>query len=196
MEMIYTNYSGGADGSDTFFDLEGEKYGVKTVAYSFYGHNIKQTKSRFVLTTNQLDEGFEHVKIANKTIKRNISVSSYVKKLLSRNWYQVKNADCIFAIGKLKPDGTVDGGTGWAVQMAIDNKKPIFLFEQNKNCWYEYTEATGDLENDRFAEPAKFRKIDYIPTLTENFAGIGTRDLNENGKNAIIELYKVNFNEP
>jgi len=178
----FINYSGGADGADTVFDLEGRKYGVETIAYSFYGHNIK-SKNRWVLTTEQLDEGFEHVKITNKSLNRNIiTISTYVKKLLSRNWYQVKNSDCIFAVGMLKNENEVSGGTGWAISMSIDNKKPIYLFEQNKNSWFEYSYINN-----------KFEKIDYIPILTEKFAGIGTRDLNENGRNAIIELYKKNF---
>lgn len=180
--MKYYNFSGGALGCDSLFEIEEEKYGVKTVAYSFYGHNIK-SKNRWVLTTEQLDEGFEHVKIANKSLNRNVTtISTYVKKLLSRNWYQVKNSDCIFAIGMLKNENEVAGGTGWAVSMSIDNKKPIYLFEQNKNSWFEYSYINN-----------KFEKIDYIPKLTEKFAGIGTRDLNENGKKAIVELYKKNF---
>jgi hypothetical protein len=35
---------------------------------------------------------------------------------------QVKNSDGIFAIGTISR-GQVDGGTGWAVQMAIDAGK-------------------------------------------------------------------------
>lgn len=179
----YINYSGGADGADTSFDWEGQPYGVKTVAYSFYGHNIKQSKNRWVLTTEQLDEGFEHVKIANKTLNRNVTtISSYVKKLLCRNWYQVKNADSIYAIGILKNDKIVDGGTGWACQEGIDNNKPVFVFDQNINSWFKYS-----------YEENKFIKMSGIPYLTEKFAGIGTRNLNENGKNAIKELYKSNF---
>lgn len=29
------NHSGGATGVDTIFELESEKYGIKTIAYSF-----------------------------------------------------------------------------------------------------------------------------------------------------------------
>ena len=116
-------------------------------------------------------------------MNRNISnISTYVKKLLSRNWYQVKNSDCIYAVGTLKTDETVDGGTGWAVQLSIDNNKPIYLFEQNQNSWFKYS-----------YEENKFIKILGIPLLTGKFAGIGTRKLNENGEKAIIELYKSNL---
>ncbi len=193
--MKYVNYSGGASGSDHLWEIEGEKYGVKTVAYSFYGHNIS-SKNRWVLSQKQLDDGFTHVEIANKSLKRKITnLSTYVKNLLSRNWFQVRESDCIFAIGSLKSNHEVLGGTGWACQEAIDNDKPVFVFEQNENSWYEYIKG-GDTDNDRFASSGKFVKIPYVPKLTEKFAGIGTREINENGKKAIIELYRINFNEP
>ena len=193
--MKYCNYSGGALGADTLFETEGVKYGAKTVAYSFYGHNIS-SKNRWTLTQQQLDDGFTHIEIANKTLKRNIfNISKYVRNLLCRNWFQVRESDCVYAVGTLKSDHEVLGGTGWAVQMAIDNDKPVYLFEQNENSWYEYIKG-GDTTNDRFAENGKFKKISSIPPLSENFAGIGTREINENGKKAIIELYRVNFNEP
>jgi len=182
--MKYCNYSGGASGSDSIFETEGEKYSVKTVAYSFFGHNIK-SKNKWVLTQQQLSDGWEHILITNKTLKRNISnISPYVKNLLSRNWFQVRESDSIYAIGTLKSDHEILGGTGWAISMGIDNNKHIYVFEQNMNSWYEYS-----------YDENKFIKISYIPKLTENFAGIGTREINENGKNAIIELYRVNFND-
>lgn len=193
--MKYINYSGGAVGSDSLWESEGEKYGVKTVAYSFYGHNIS-SKNRWTLTQQQLDDGFTHVEIANKSLKRNIyNISTYVKNLLSRNWFQVRESDCIYAIGILKSNREVLGGTGWAVSMGIDNNKPIYVFEQNENSWYEYIKD-GDTENDKFTPSGKFLKISHIPKLSENFAGIGTRDINENAKKAIIELYRANFNKP
>jgi hypothetical protein len=193
--MKYTNHSGGAVGSDTVFENEAKKYNIDTIAYSFDGHNTI-SRIRKILNHKELEEGFDHVEIANKSLGRNIeNISAYVKNLLSRNWFQVKNSEAIYAIGNLKNDSVVDGGTGWAVQMGIDNSKTVFVFEQNKNCWYKYYPG-GDLENDRFAVPGKFQKIGYIPPLTENFAGIGTRDINDNGIKAVKQIFVVNFNEP
>jgi hypothetical protein len=178
-----TNYSGGADGADITFELEGEKYGVKTEAYSFYGHKTN-SKNRKILTDDELDEGVEHVKIANKTLKRHIgNLSPYVKKLLARDWFQVKNSDTIFAVSTLLDESKVDGGTGWAVQMGIDNNKIVYVFDQNKNKWFRFSYIIH-----------KFIEMDSDPILTDNFAGIGSRDLNENGTNAILRLYKNKFN--
>lgn len=174
--------SGGAVGSDITFELEGEKYGVTTIAFSFEGHNTK-SKNQKILTQEELDEGFEHIKIANKTLKRNVyGLKPYVKNLLSRNWFQVKNSEAIFAVGHLDGDNKVFSGTGWAISCGIDNKKPVYVFDQDKNKWFKFSYVFN-----------KFVEIDYIPELTEKFAGIGTRDINENGIKAIKELYKKNF---
>lgn len=172
--MNYICHSGGCLGSDMEWENECLKYGIKTIAYSFYNHS-QQGRNQKILTVDELNEGFENVKIASKGLKKSPNISyPYVRNLLCRNWYQVKNSDAIFAIGKFKDNKRVDGGTGWAVQMAIDNNKLVFVFDQNNNKWNKFC---YDL--------TEFKIIDYIPRLTENFAGIGTRDINENGKNAI-----------
>lgn len=186
--MTYTNHSGGAIGADTEWENEGIKYGVKTIAYSFAGHSCK-SKTPCILTDDQLAEGFEHVKNASISLKRPLDYITrrlYTKSLLSRNWFQVKNAECVFAIGKFVKNSSmklVDGGTGWAVQMAIDVGKPVYLFEQNEGVWSDYIYSTG----------AFFLSYPRSPTLTKNFAGIGTREINDAGKAAIKDIYKNTF---
>jgi len=172
--------SGGAQGADSIFELYCAKNGIEVIAWSFDGHNTK-SPVRKILTKDELDEGFEHVKIANKTLKRMIyGLKPYVKKLLSRNWFQVKNSEAIYAISTIRDDfQQVDGGTGWAIMEGVDNHKSIYVFEQNLNSWFKYN-----------YDICKFEKYDFIPKLTNTFAGVGTRDINQNGINAIKELLK------
>lgn len=180
--MNYTCHSGGCPGSDMKWENEGNKYGVKTIAYSFWGHT-QEGKNRQILTDEELAEGFEAVKIASKGIKRDPNPRwPYVKNLICRNWFQVKNAESVFAVGKFISEKLVSGGTGWAVQMSVDNKKPTFVFDQVNNNWNKFN---YDLD--------KFEVIDYIPKLTENFAGVGTREINDNGNKAIETILKNNF---
>lgn len=180
--MIYTCFSGGAKGSDYIWESESIKHNFKVVSYSFDGHNTKSSNT-LILSQNQLKEGFKHIEIANKILNRNIfNITSYVKNLISRDWFQVKSSNSIFAVGRLQTENIVRGGTGYAVQLAVDNKKPIYLFEQNDNQWYYY-----DYESNRF------EIYEEIPKLTERFAGIGTREINDNGINAIINLFKNNI---
>jgi hypothetical protein len=177
--MNYVCHSGGALGSDIEWEIQGEQHGIKTIAYSFKGHNHK-SKNPIVLTAEQLNEGYEAVIKANESLKRNIKyISYYVRCLISRDWFQVKNSESVFAIAKFVNDNSVTGGTGWAVQMGIDNKKPVFVFDQPNNCWKTFN--------------GKFEKIDYTPKLTENFAGVGTRELLDNGKAAIKAVYETNL---
>ncbi len=73
------------------------------------------------------------------------------------------------------------GGTGWAVQMAIDCDKPVFIYEQHQmnNGWFRYMPVVG------------FESLrGEIPKLTPNFAGIGTREITDYGKDAIKRIYE------
>lgn len=115
---------------------------------------------------------------------------------LIRNWSQVKYADAIFAIGTIAQSGeklfpnkpgdtrvalapSVTGGTGYAVGMAINEGKPVHVFDQSKKSWFVWDGKQFVQEN--------------TPTLTKNFAGIGTRQLTEVGKQAIRDVYAKTF---
>lgn len=182
MSKEYTCHSGGASGADTIWEKNCKEYNIKTIPYSFKNHN-QESLNPHILTEAQLKEGFEQVQKASKSLKRNINnVSDYIKKLLSRNWFQVKNSEAIYAIGTIN-NNKVNGGTGWAVQMAIDNKKPVFVFEQVENLWYRYD----------YTKMLFVPMYDEIPILTEEFAGIGTREINENGIEAIKKILSKNI---
>lgn len=175
--MSYTCYSGGASGSDFIFETESIKKGFKVVAYSFENHNTK-SKNRLNLTQKQLDKGFDHIKIANKRLNRNLSnLEPYIKNLIARDWFQVDSSDAIFAVGIVSGDNVM-GGTGYAVACAIDNKKPVYVFDQNYNSWFYY-----DYDDNNF------QIYEGIPELTEKFAGIGTRNINNEGIRAIVSLF-------
>ncbi len=187
--------SGGAPGSDTVFEEECIKKGIPVIAWSFPAHNIKSPNKKN-LTKEELDEGWEHVIIANKTLKRNIyNLSPYVRNLLSRNWFQVKNSDAVFAIGEFDngPNKnnftTVKGGTGWAIEEAINNNIPVYFFDQIKGLWFNdgiIRDVETGIEWTRFMTN---KDSELKPKLTPRFAGIGTREINEVGIMAIKKLF-------
>lgn len=186
--MTYTNHSGGCAGSDMEWENQGLRYGVKTNAYSF-GNHVQSSKNQCKLTQTQLNEGYEHAFTASQTLQRpwsRIADKPYMKNLIGRNWFQVKNADCVYAIGTFVNGSKklVNGGTGWAVQMALDSGKPVYFFEQDENRWYQFNH-TFDI----------FVEISEVPKLTENFAGIGTREINEAGEAAIGSVYNQTFKQ-
>lgn len=186
-DNVYINHSGGCIGSDIEWETQCYDYSIKTISYSFPNH-IQYGKNPKILNSDELNEGWEQVLLCEKPIRRplyKINNIPYVKNLLCRNWFQVKNADAIFAIGRfvIGSNKLFDGGTGWAVQMAINNKKKVYVFDQNIDSWFIF-----------YYPKNEFAEISGSPYLTKNFAGIGTREINENGKQAIKNTLKLNLN--
>ena len=180
----YNLHSGGADGSDTFWELIGKSYGLlSNVFHYFY---MKETpRGNTQITEEEFEDGIRHVYKANNTLQRNIS-NNYTMYLLARNWIQVRNSDIVVAIGEFTSSRTavVSGGTGWEVQMAIDSHKPVFFFNQLDCHWYKFN------HNIQY-----WSMILDAPNLPPNFAGIGTRQITPDGIKAIISCYEATTNE-
>ena len=182
----YTLHTGGADGSDYQWFVLAEKYKAKNVVYSFdklrvrYGNVLK-------LSYRELMQGFDDVITANQSLRRAFpSKNYYTNRLLLRDWFTINEAESVYAVGNLESNGTcVVGGTGWGVQMAINQCKPVFLITYSKPQWYEFD----------YSE-MMFMEIDEIPILTKEFAGIGTRSLtisNRMYSNKIIKMLEEVF---
>jgi hypothetical protein len=185
-EVEWVNHSGGCPGADMYWENVGKRYGVFSIAYSFPNHT-QYGENQLILNSDELQEGWVNVKKASIGIKRPLYVienNPYVRNLLCRNWFQVRNSDGVYAIATFIKNSKrrVNGGTGWAVQMAIDNQKEIYFFEQIENKWFTYDYSIN-----------LFTELDHIPTLTKHFAGIGSRDLMNSGKRAIEAVYEITF---
>jgi hypothetical protein len=190
-----TCHSGGAIGSDSFFEEMNEIYGVKTKAYS-YKTKSHTTKNKVEISDDDYNEGVIEITKANKILNR-YSINRYMN-LLARNWAQVKYSDEIFAVGTIVKSGernqkgyynrskqdVVDGGTGYACMCAVNNNRPLYVFDQEKDKWFRWSYISLN-----FIELKDEPKIRF-----ENFAGIGTRELKPNGIKAIEDLYKRTFN--
>jgi len=183
----FVNHSGGAVGSDSYWGHVGEQYGVVSNHY-YYGE--KTPEGNFEISAEDYEEGrYESAKAAN--YNWGYQYATMKDNRLIRNWAQVKYSDAIFAIGHLVRPGEkisykknetrvavnacVQGGTGYAVAMAILHGKPVYVYDQERKQWYKNIEGKW--------------LISDIPVLTENFAGVGTRELNEFGKKAIEDVY-------
>ena len=179
----YTLFSGGAKGSDLHWQENGAKFGVNVKVFSFESHARTNT-ARVILTATQLRQADEYVLRANKTLKRHFPTGkSFVDNLLRRNWHQVKDTESVFAIAKVMPSQrTVEGGTGWAVQMAIDSKKIVYVFDTARSNWYKFN-----------YESQKFVPCRSTPKLTLLSTGIGTRQLTDTGRKAIDQVFKATF---
>jgi alkylated DNA repair dioxygenase AlkB len=218
----FTNHSGGAALSDTEWDQIGREFGVTNHKHYREPLDYVDTKGEAAKGSKTLDSkklqaaGIEPTHISQKdynegaqkatkafrmmyTDSENKSVRS---AYIIRNWLQVKNADAIFALGTIKQPGEnasdkagetriaavpiVKGGTGYAVQMAINEGKPVYVFDGTKEGWYKYDYSIKN-----------FVKTD-TPTLTKNFAGIGSRTLStkeviDKSLQAIRDVYTQTF---
>ena len=182
----YKMFSGDALGSDKTWESIGREYGLEDVT-----HHTEKT-----LTPEQSKEARPYLIEANKKVGRNYpSTNQNTNQLLERDYLQARDADAVFAVGTIvtpSERGTnrwaIKGGTQWAVQVAIDMGKPVYIFNQKgkdpktgkivgDNKWYTTTDGM-DL------------KIIDTPALTPNFAAIGTRSLTAEGKKAIRDVFE------
>lgn len=184
----FVNHSGGAIGADSYWDEIGEKYGVVS---NHYYYQDKTPRSNTEISEEDAKEGQRKVTIAARQMGRIKPNQQIRNKLLIRDWVQVKYADAIFAVttmlntgdemnyGKkaLIPQGK--GGTGYAMQMAINEGKPVYVYDQVRRRWFSNIDG-------------KWANSD-TPILTPNFAGIGTRELNRYGRDEIEHIYQVTF---
>ena len=193
----FTLHSGGAIGADFAWGNIGASYGVSGKHY-FDATDTREGKRPPYGNTPITDEdrtiGERKVFRAGKQMGRLSSKAQKITDpLLIRDWNQTNNADMIVAIAQKfdmpgdkfsnKPDDDrvaliqqVSGGTGWAVQMAISEGKPVFVFNQADGKWYMNFMGVW-----KYAE---------APVLSNNFAGIGTRGINAAGEAAIRECYE------
>lgn len=192
----FTNHSGGAAGSDTQWDVIGKDFGMVNNKHYFTG--VKGPGNAPLgnvdITNNPIAvQGASKVAQAAKQMW-GYKYNTMKDQRLIRNWAQVANSDAVFAIGTLGKEGdiwkgdeksteprkllkfAVQGGTGYAVEMAIQAGKPVYVFDQIRNQWYQ------NINNE-------WSKTE-VPVLTKNFAGIGTREINEAGKQAIKDVYE------
>lgn len=179
-------YSGAAYGADTAFGIAAHKANHAVFHLSFDGHSVAEgTVGRVVtLSAQQLREADVALKAVAKTIHRSFPTrKAYVNNLLRRNFYQVNNAERVYAIADVDDDGFVVGGTGWAVELAIQfGIDEIYAFDQTRQHWL--TLANGSKH--------RWEAITGVPVFPYgHYAGIGSRDLTDGGKAAIQDLYTL-----
>ncbi len=180
--------SGGAIGADTLFGECAERVGHEVRHYAFEGMKTEWGCHLKTLNAANLYQADEYLVQANKTLKRHFPTrSEYVNNLLRRNYYQIKDTKIIYVVAPLADDNKiVQGGTGWAVQMAVDRMVLlIYLFDLKSNKWYEYFHAGNIFEYILFVDIIKPVDLQCV------YTGIGSRELNSDGKKAIKELYNI-----
>jgi hypothetical protein len=179
----YTLFSGGAQGAESEFGRQAEHFGVQEVNYSFEGHKIERSRGLRMLTPEELMRKDVSLTYVSKLLDRNFSNAPLIRMVLRIIMYQVDAGLEVFVIGNILDNGTVNGGTGWGAEFAKICNKPLFVFDQIKNGWFTWQKNAWQ----SVAQPV----IDKA-----HFTGTGTRFLEENGKQAIAELFARSFGQP
>jgi hypothetical protein len=179
----FTLLSGAATGTEEAFGELAEKFGLRELNFTFAGRECNRRRGLVVLSQEQLMLGSVSFSYFTARTGRHIGDTAYLRRVLQSIWHQVNPAGEVFCIGEVLPAGSVKGGTGWAVELAKQQQKPVWVFDQKIGCWYEW------FENDwRLCNPPRISHY--------RFCGTGTRHLSPEGRRAIEELFARSFSQP
>jgi len=174
-----TLYSGGLKGAEAEFGRNAEAFGLNEVNFSFKGHQMERVKDVHVLSEEELKHGDISMTIVSKRLGKKFSQAERIRRVIQSIFHMVNNGYQVFAIGWINEDGTVKGGTGWAVELGKFFNRPVHVFDQDRNKWFTWKGGVW---------------VEQTPTIEhETFVGTGTRYLTEEGKRAIKELFEQSF---
>jgi len=183
--VITTLTSGGAAGADHAWITHAIRAGVDARIMSFEGHarQVPAGARVAVLVDAALAAADSWLQIAAKAIGRRLPArGSYTRKLLQRNYAIVKDAQAVYAVGKLMKGGRglgIDGGTAWGCEIfALWHPDTLFFFDMVSETWL--TRKFGAW---------KLCEVLPSPTTFVHCAGIGSRELTDAGRNAIGALF-------
>lgn len=173
-----TLFSSGLKGAEATFGELAEKMGVKEVIYSFEGHKLAREENVTILGKEQLERGDISMELASRMLNRTYYETEKIRKVLQTIFHMVNSGHQVFVIGSIQEDGSVKGGTGWAVELAKMFNRPLHVYDQPQKKWFTWK---NDWQEDN-------------PTIEyETFVGSGTRYLSDAGREAIEELFANSF---
>lgn len=175
----FTLYSGGHQGAEAEFGKNAQEWGVKEINFTFKGHTVAREVNLKTLTEEELKKGDISMEIVSKRMGRTYSKADKIRKVFQSIFHMVNNGYHVFAIGWIQPDGTVKGGTGWGVELAKLFNRPVSVYDQDRNGWFSWKENQW---------------VEDTPVIADKtFVGTGTRNLSEEGKSAIEDLFRRSF---
>ena len=174
-------FSGAAPGAEAEFGACAERHGIEEVNFTFEGHTEARRRGIRVLNHEELQAGDVSLEYVSRLMHRRYTDSPLIRKVLQTLWYQVNNGQEIYVVGVIQKDDTVRGGTGWGAEFAKLCNKPLVVFDQEKNGWFEWSGET-------------WKSVADTPIITHpHFTGTGTRNIQDNARRAIEDLMTKSF---
>ena len=172
-------YSGGHQGAEAAFGQQAELYGIREINFAYPGQVVARRRGLTLLGPDALKKGAISMEIVSMRMGRTFSREAEIRKVLQTIFHMVNMGHQVFSVGWIQADGTVKGGTGWAVELGKWFSRPLSVFDIDKACWFSWQE--GNWQEDR-------------PTIDHpTFTGTGTRNLGDTGRQAIVDLFKRTF---
>lgn len=172
-------YSGGHKGAEAEFGRCAERWGVRQVTLSYDGHAMEYSKDVRVLSAEDMLKGDVSMEIVSKRLGRTYTSVEQIRKVCQLLFHMVSHSYAVFAIGWIQGDDTVQGGTGWGVELARFFNRPVSVFDQARHAWFTWKDGRWTPDS---------------PVLPERpFAATGTRKLTDEGRRAIGELFERSF---
>ena len=187
-------YTGGAKGTDELVEELGKQFGMQVEVLVPPNH----PRATFITpsTVEVLMLANPHLHQAAEKLGKRMPSHFYTLQLLQRNYQIAKKAHTIYAFGILEPDHKrVKGGTGWTVQLAMDQGKPVYLFDIPSQSWYrsdhyyQVNENAATLVTGSQFVPWGPKK----PTLHQSSAVVGSREVDEKTRAEIQALFNRTF---
>jgi len=174
-----TLYSGGHRGAEAEFGKLAEAWLMKEVNFTFEGHKAERTRGLRVLTQEELQKGDVSMEIVSMLMKRTYSRADKIRKVIQSIFHMVNSGYHVIAVGWIQADNTVKGGTGWGVELAKLFNRPLSVYDQDRKRWFSWEGSQW---------------VEKTPVITsDTFAGTGTRNLSDEGRQALHDLFINSF---
>ncbi len=172
-------YSGGHKGAEAAFGQNAEAYGIREINFVYPGQAVERQRGLTVLGPEALKKGAISMEIVSMRMGRTFSREAEIRKVLQTIFHMVNMGHQVFSVGWIQPDGTVKGGTGWAVELGKWFNRPLSVYDLDRNRWFAWKEGTWEVD-----QPV----IEHA-----TFTGTGTRYLGSAGQKAIDDLFARTF---
>jgi len=177
--LTFKLYSGGHKGAEAEFGKLAEAWQINEVNFSFEGHEAERTRGIRILNREELQKGDISMEIVSKRMNRTYGKTDKIRKVIQSLFHMVNNGYHVIAVGWIQADNTVKGGTGWGVELAKLFNRPLCVYDQDRKGWFAW-------ENSGW--------VASTPVITsETFSGTGTRNLSDDGRQALRDLFVRSF---
>ncbi|KAL4966944.1 uncharacterized protein BDV14DRAFT_170405 [Aspergillus stella-maris] len=175
--------SGGASGADLEWGSCASAAGHEVIHWSFQGHNTTAPENTVIrLSDEDLSLAESALSSATRVLGKSPPRKAGILRLLKRNYFQVAWASSCYAVTVIRDaeKGERVGGTAWATTMFSllhPESRSLYLFDMERDGWVRWDPAGEE-----------WIEIESPPRPRGVWAGIGSRELSENGKMAIRRL--------